>query len=466
MIFSFFEGHTTSLPIGFDKTFWEKSLQDIWTNRYSFGMEENTRYNFNKDSNQVILTFSDNKVMGGNFVGSIAKKGQRINIYPKIFWSEANEEYSHFKSEEFSKYVFSHLFWWLGHTKENLRLIKIENDTGDTSGDLLEVLIYYFAFYTERLLEEFDFHDYELIQNEALVVKGRILMPEWLDKISKQNWQKIPCEYSEFQYDNLLNRIIKFVSRILISLTKSPKSKYLLDEILYHLDGVTDVEIVSNDCDSVKLNPLFEEYRIILDSCRMFLDSLIIDYNDTSQSTFSFLVRMDWLYQNFLMGFINQNRNNFNLRKVDGSGDFIGRVKGTNRNCFSINLDYLFVFSDGRKIIGDAKYKRLKSLSQTDDGLGKYNIDTSDLYQMIAYSFRKGINDIVLLYPKYDDSNYFKNVNEKFEILNSDGESDIELTVCTLSISYGSKFEDDEYRLSFDQVSEKLIAELKEVLNR
>lgn len=165
------------------------------------------------------------------------------------------------------------------------------------------------------------------------------------------------------------------------------------------------------------------------------------------------------------MGFINQNRNNFNLRKVDGSGDFIGRVKGTNRNCFNINLDYLFVFSDGRKIIGDAKYKRLKSLSQTDDGLGKYNIDTSDLYQMIAYSFRKGINDIVLLYPKYDDPNYFKNVNEKFEILNSDGESDIELTVCTLSISYGSKFEHDEYRVSFDQVSEKLIAELKEILN-
>lgn len=464
MVFSFFEGHTTPSPVDFDRLFWKKNLQIIWSERYSFGLEENTRHEFNRDSKQVILKFTEDGIKGGDFVGSVSKNGQRINIFPKIFWSRDNEDIA--QTDEFANYVYSHLFWWMGYTRENLRLVKIETDSGETNGDLLEILIYFFAFYTERLLEQFAFNDYQLIQNEASVVRGRILMPEWINNISKQNWQEIPCEYTEFQHDNQLNRIIKYVAGILISITTNPKSKLLLNDILYHLDGVADSECTVNDCDKVKLNPLFEEYINVLDSCRMFLDSLIADHNDTSLSTFSFLVKMDWLYQQFLFGFINQNKDSFNVKKVQVSKDYIGRVKGTNRNYFNIDLDYLFIFNNGSRLIGDAKYKKLYNLSESEEGLSKYNIDSADLYQMIAYSFRKGIKDIILLYPKYDDSRSFKNVIEKFEILNSNGESDIELTVCTIGISSGISSSFTSFnKNSLKELKNRLIDELKLLLN-
>jgi 5-methylcytosine-specific restriction enzyme subunit McrC len=463
MVFSFFEGHTTDFPEGFDRLFWEKTLQTIWRERYSFGLEDNTRFEFKRDCKQVLLNFTEKGIKGGDFVGSVSKNGHRINIFPKIFWSSTNDDYS--QTDEFAKYVFSHLFWWMGYTRDNLRLVKIETDSGDTNGDLLEILIYFFAFYTERLLEEFSFNDYELIQNEGPVVRGRILMFDWIKNISKQNWQEIPCEYSEFQHDNHLNRIIKYVAGILLSITNNKKSKLLLNDILYHLEGVSDIEISVNDCDKVKLNPLFEEYRIVLDSCRMFLDCLIVDPNDTSRSSFSFLVKMDWLYQQFLFGFINKNKDCFNLKKVRVSKDYIGRVKGTNRNYFNIDLDYMFFFNDGSRLIGDAKYKRLYNLSESEEGLSKYKIDSADLYQMIAYSYRKGIKDIILLYPKYDDPKHFRTIIEKFEILNSRGEPDIELTVCNLAISQGKDFNFNSYsQNSFSLLENALIEELKKSL--
>ena len=464
MVFSFFEGHKTPYPEGFDKIFWKKTLQNIWRERYSFGMEEDTRYDFKRDSQQVLLNFLEDEIKGGAFVGAVSKNGQRINIYPKIFWSKTNEDLAN--KEEFTKYVFSHLFWWLGYSRENLRLVKIETESGDSNGDPLEILIYFFAYYTEKLMGEFAFHDYELIQNEAPVVRGRILNSNWINNISRQNWQDIPCEFSEFQFDNQLNRIIKFVSGLLLSISTNKKSKLILKDILHHLDSVSDIEITVYDCDKVKLNPLFEEYRIVLDSCRMFLECLIIDKNDKSRSTFSFLVKMDWLYQQFLFGFINKNKEFFNLEKVKVSKDHIGRVKGTTRNYFNIDLDYLFLFNNGRELIGDAKYKRLINVSESEKGLGKYNVDPADLYQMIAYSFRKGIKDIILFYPKYDDPNQFRRIIEKFEILNSHGDSDIELTVCNVNISLGRNFNEvlDSENI-FISLEQKMIEQLKELLS-
>lgn len=465
MVFSFFEGHKSIIPKDFDNLFWEKTLQTIWSERYSFGMEENTQYEFKKESKQIILKILETEVIGGDFVGSVSKNGQKINIFPKIFWSPKNEDYV--QTSEFANYVFTHLFWWMGYTNDNLRLIKIQTETGETNGDLLEILIYFFAFYTEKLLEEFAFHDYELIQNTAPIVRGRILMSNWINNISKQNWQEIPCEYSEFQHDNQLNRIIKYVAGILLSLTKNPKSRILLNDILFHLNRVSDIEITLHDCDTIKLNPLFEEYRIVLDSCKMFLEGLIIDHKDKSYSSFSFLVKMDWLYQNFLLGFVNKNKNCFNLNYVKVSKDYIGRIKGTNKNYFNIDLDYLFVFNDNTRLIGDAKYKRLFNLSEPAEGLSKYNIDSSDLYQMIAYSFRKGIKDIILFYPRYDDPSSFINIVEKFEILNSNGDSDIELTVCTIGISCGIGFDFKSFNkgLIIDLES-RLINELINLLNK
>ena len=47
----------------------------------------------------------------------------------------------------------------------------------------------------------------------------------------------------------------------------------LLDGILNDLESVSDVPITIHDCDKVMLNPLFDEYEIVLDYCKMFISN-------------------------------------------------------------------------------------------------------------------------------------------------------------------------------------------------
>lgn len=432
MLFAFFEGHTCGIPAGFDTDFWEETLQRIWNERYAFGMEEQTRHAFRRDSEQAFLKIHGDGVRAGDFVGSVCREGKRIHLYPKIFFSEQNARSA--STAEFATYVFSHVLWWMGYAHENFRLPKVETDSGESDGDLLEILIYFFAYYTEDLLERFAYNDYELVQEEAPVIRGRILMSEWMRNISRQNWQRISCEYSEFQHDNQLNRIIRYVSGILISLTRSSRSRRLLEDILYHLDGVSDQEVTGADCDRVSLNPLFEEYRIVLDSCRMFLDNLIVDHNDNSRSTFSFLVRMDWLYQQFLMGFMKENKERIGINDVSGAAGYLALHRATGSPGFNIALDYLITRSDKTRVIGDAKYKRIWVGEQIEDQSANYGISEADLYQMIAYSYRKGISEIVLLYPKYDGTEK-GTLSHDFDLLNVHDQPVSLLRAATLQIS-------------------------------
>jgi 5-methylcytosine-specific restriction enzyme subunit McrC len=465
MLFAFFEGHTCGIPAGFDVVFWKETLQRIWNERYAFGMEEHTRHAFRRDSEQVFLKMQSGSIRPGDFVGSVCREGKRINIYPKIFYSEKNVGSA--STEEFATYVFSHILWWMGYAQDNFRLPKVETDSGESGGDLLEILIYFFAYYTEELLERFAYNDFELVQDEAPVIRGRILMPGWIRNISRQNWQRIPCEYSEFQHDNLLNRIIRYVSGVLISLTRSSRTRRLLEDILNHLDGVGDQEVTGSDCDRVSLNPLFEEYRIVLDTCRMFLDNLIVDHNDSSHSTFSFLVRMDWLYQQFLMGFMKENKLQAGIYDVSGAAGHLAVNRTTGTPGFNIAIDYLITRTDKSRVIGDAKYKRIGGNPEEDgDESGNHGISEADLYQMIAYSYRKGIGEILLLYPKYDAAGNGA-VCYDFDLLDAHDRPVSLLRAATLQISLcdPGSFISAQNESRFRHLGDGLAARLSELLS-
>ena len=82
----------------------------------------------------------------------------------------------------------------------------------DTTQSFLEVIIYYFAYYTEKLLSEYQYYGYHIKEEESSAVKGRIKFNKYFKNIAEGNWQNIPIEYNQFQIDNRFNRIIRYVS--------------------------------------------------------------------------------------------------------------------------------------------------------------------------------------------------------------------------------------------------------------
>ena len=148
-----------------------------------------------------------------------------------------------------------------------------------------------------------------------------------------------------------------------------------------------------NHCDLVKLNPLYQDLAIVLEMCRMFLSSSSVSQSDSNKNNFCLLLPMEVVFEEFIFGIIETN---FEDRKPNAQGTgFL-----TEERVFQIKNDIIL---QEPKLVIDTKYKI------RDKKDSKKGISQTDMYQMLAYSIRREIDQVLLIYPK-------KNGEEKSEM--------------------------------------------------
>jgi 5-methylcytosine-specific restriction enzyme subunit McrC len=452
-----------TLPDTFDVDGCEDHLQKLWEGRYAFGLEEDTRYEFRRDTKQRFIHFGRTDLSAGKYAGVIRTRQETIHVYPKIFDTGNNRALAQ-EDASFSSYVFSHILWWMSYSK-HLRLPKTFASFDTMGSDFLEVLIYFFAYYTDELVSNYAFNAYTMEEENLSMVRGRIKFNEYVSNASRGEWHMVPCEFSEFQYDNGLNQIILYVAKLLYPFTREQKTKRLLDNILHQLREVTSKHITVSDCDKVHLNPLFEEYAVVLDYCRMFLSNSEVSTTNNDISVFSFLVNTERLFEDFINGFVQSNRKELEIRKITPQKeDHLGIHRATEGKSFHVKMDYLIEMNDGRRLIADAKYKRIYDTKT--DGEANYGISNSDVFQMISYSYRKGIDNIYLLYPDYI-ANRKSAIHHQFDLPDAQNNRKIQLEAVTLEIlmDYSDFRKDKSVNELFADTENRLRKQLKQLLN-
>ena len=97
---------------------------------------------------------------------------------------------------------------------------------------------------------------------------------------------------------------------------------------------------------------------------------------------------MEYVFEDFIFGFIDKE-----IEGVNPTGQAKGTYLDEAKN-FGLKPD-LILDLGFKKIIADTKYK----LVYSDDSDPKKGISQSDLYQMLAYAVRFGIQEVKLFYP-------------------------------------------------------------------
>ena len=253
--------------------------------------------------------------------------------------------------------------------------------------DFLELLIYIFANFTEDVISNQSFQTYQTVGEETPFLKGRISFEEYTkNNLTTGKWQNFFCNHEPLVYDNLFNRIVKYVTKRLLAVSGNYLNQERLNEILFILNDVSDIPCSANDCDKVKLNPLFAEHKHILDLCRLYLSNQVIDLEDEDSNNFCFLLPMEYIFEDFIFGFVSDTWPTLHIRSQ--STDYLALSNGS---CvFQIRNDIYIP----EKLIIDTKYK----IRSNNDGL-KAGVAQSDLYQMISYALRRNCNKVLLLYP-------------------------------------------------------------------
>jgi 5-methylcytosine-specific restriction enzyme subunit McrC len=372
----------------------EVFLDDIWNKR-----EKSSYYNEdeNREEVQHFLQFlhKTNQLKSNKYVGVIHFEDQTINLLPKIF---------HDTSKEISDYdvkaINSHVFWWLSYCRK-LKFPNYQTGLNNERADFFEIIIYLFSKYTKELLSSSIYQKYVEVENELSFLKGRIDFESYItNNLSRGRNHKVSCIYDSFEMDNNFNQCIKQVTKLLLSASKDNQNKRNLYDILFLLDEVSDKVISADECRKILFNPMFTSFETVRDYCVLFLENSVSFNYKNSLKLFAFLLPMEYVFEDFLFGFID--------REIEGVNP-TGQATGTHLDeskAFGLKPDLILDLGH-KKIIADTKYKMVYA-DATDN---KKGISQPDLYQMLAYAVRFKITDIKLFYPKTVLSNGNTNHN-------------------------------------------------------
>lgn len=414
-----FEGHKNKIPA------FVEYLSGVWQNRNRYielvedvSEEEQQEQRIQK---QRFFDFTvDGKISARNYVGVVQYEGIRIEVYPKIF---ADDE-----TENVKKWQLN-LLYWLSYCRKIKFPFSFADVTKLKFDDYLELLIYVFANYTEEIISQQPFQAYQKVEEETAFLKGRLSFENYTKhNLTTGKWQNFYCTHEPFVYDNQFNRIIKYVTKRLSTISENYLNKEKLNEILFLLHDVSDVPCTAEDCEKVKLNPLYDDHKHILELCKLYLSNQVIDMDSEDSRNFCFLVPMEYIFEDFIFGFVSDKWPSLNIRSQ--STDFLALNQGS--QVFQIRNDMYI----NEKLIIDTKYK----IRNKGDGL-KAGVSQNDLYQMVSYSLRRNCKNVLLLYPNSENA---LNTPASFKVPSAMLSEAINVQVQNLDITFDDIHEADE----------------------
>jgi 5-methylcytosine-specific restriction endonuclease McrBC regulatory subunit McrC len=374
-------------------------LQLNWEQRASlYKDKENT-------TRQQFIQFAGQKgIRTNNYVGTIVFKGQQLNIFPKVFKECENDTD---KDDLQVSHLMKNLVQWLEYcTKINYPFLSIASELQDVN-DLRELFITLYVRFVKAALDRGLFYRYEDKTQDCTTVRGTMNIKEYIcKKIPNGKAHRFECTYSEFEFDNQVNRILKHTCKILINET-TKANQIILRHVLMKLNDVTDESFTPHDCDKLQLSNAHNQYRIIMSMSKMFLINKTSSYNIDNTESFCFLFPTELLFEGFIGGYVQtlldgQAKVRIQASEVSLVDDII-YVGASYGKAFRLKHDILIEHKEKGIFILDTKYKMIDRFEGNEEFKKSIvsKVSQDDLYQVREYAAKRGTKDAYLLYPMF-----------------------------------------------------------------
>lgn len=173
---------------------------------------------------QQFLAFTERQgIKTKKYIGTIVFKGEQLNIYPRVFKTEPEEDEVEGLTQ---KHLLVNLVRWLEYcNKLEYPCTNISSDLTE-SNDLKELFITLYINYVRNAMERAPYYRYVDETENCSSIKGRFDLKDYvINKIPNGQSDKFRCTYSNFQFDNDVNRIIKYTCKMLMNITTIKNQK-------------------------------------------------------------------------------------------------------------------------------------------------------------------------------------------------------------------------------------------------
>lgn len=375
-------------------------LQSNWEQRDVFYNDEKL------NSKQSFLEFVGQKaIKTRDYIGTIIYKGNQLNIFPKMFKCDKDDT----NRETLDlKLLMHNLVEWIKYTtKINYPYINISADI-ENSDNLQKLFISLYVRYVKYALDRGFYFRYEEKNEDLSTIRGKFNLKDYyINKYYNGNFNKMNCTYSNFEFDNLLNRIIKYTLKYISHYT-DVKNQKIIRSLLIKLGDVTDQKCTPSDCEKIQLSKMQNKYKIILSMSKMFLLNKSTNYNMDFQDSFCFLFPTDILFEGFIGGYLQSILSDEANVKLQSSEtppfvDSISLGDKEYKASFKIRHDIIVKHKEKGLFILDTKYKEIHRFDNNPNFENDIvrDLAADDLHQITDYAVSVGLNKIYLLFPLY-----------------------------------------------------------------
>jgi 5-methylcytosine-specific restriction enzyme subunit McrC len=187
---------------------------------------------------QPFLQFDGATIRARNWVGFIQLDDLQLELYPKVFRRQPTSPIL----------MLRHLFFWFDYCRKwKFPFTRVNLDHLEDAG-LPELLICLMGSKMLEIVSSMPISLYHLIEEPLLTPTGSINFDRYLSTgFINGNQQLIDCDHEPFVFDNRLNRVIKYTTRVLLNKTVIPENQRILEElILFWMRSKTCPVIIQN----------------------------------------------------------------------------------------------------------------------------------------------------------------------------------------------------------------------------
>lgn len=323
-------------------------------------------------------------------VGVMRLGHQTIQVLPKIYSSQSRPDR---RASEAIRNILVMLSYAGGFGVNERGLAALTS----YHADWFEILTKLFCSHLEHEWLRGPYRTYQEIEADLPVLKGRLQVLGTLRRPERKD--RFVVTHDAFTVDNQLNRVLRFVVERLWLVTSDPENKRRLTNLRGLMDDVTLLPTVTTQ--AIPIDRTSCRYELLLTLARVFLTHMTLQLSAGAVQTFTFSVDMHVLFESFLTGFIQRNRDAI-LSPYLAQCSFLPQTRGATlylaraglHPVFHLRPDIAFRDASGCPLCIDAKYKRLDA---ADRSLG---VAQSDFYQMYAYARRYDCPRVLLIYPQ------------------------------------------------------------------
>lgn len=333
-----------------------------------------------------------------NYVGIVSFNGVKINIFPKVF--NGFDSITVDSSNQKSLFIRSLIQWIKYSEKVYFPFVKDFSDLSDQM-DMIELFIEIYIRYVRELLSKNPYHQYETFSKDIGLIKGKMNINDYASKkIPKGQFEKFNCRFSEYVFDNSINRIIKTTLIMILKITDYKKQIRDIKNILSVMTDVANIHKTPYDCDQALRSCTNDKYRVILNLSKLFLLNGGNFHDTGPNDSFCFLFPSEMLFESFVVGFIKDVfSEDLNVR-YQTSDNYLAEVviDGELRGEAFLLREDIIIESDDYVYVIDTKYKKINRLDTLANGLN-IGVNENDLKQLLVYALKRDAKKLALIYP-------------------------------------------------------------------